>query len=136
VNHEEERLETASEGFLRANWGRRFWTFGFRHFFVLRISCFEFGKLFGLSPLRRNDHSEAPGLYALGGKSIVSKLEGGDLDLEESIKLFEEGIRLSNSCSQKLDEAEKKIEILLRNKEGVLEPQPFGAEEEGKEENL
>ncbi len=56
---------------------------------------------------------------------IVSKLEEGDVPLEESLKLFEEGIRLSRFCNQKLDEAEKRVEVLLKNKEGVLKPQPF-----------
>lgn len=58
-------------------------------------------------------------------EKIVSKLEEGDIPLEESLKLFEEGIRLSRICSQKLDEAEKKIEILLKNKDGVLQAQPI-----------
>lgn len=58
-------------------------------------------------------------------EKIVATLEKGDLPLEESLKLFEEGIRLSRSCNQKLDEAEKRVEILLKDKEGVLRPQPF-----------
>ena len=58
-------------------------------------------------------------------EKIVAKLEEGDVPLEESLKLFEEGIRLSRFCNQKLDEAEKKVEVLLKNKEGVLKPQPF-----------
>jgi len=58
-------------------------------------------------------------------EKIVAKLEEGDVPLEESLKLFEEGIRLSRLCNQKLDEAEKKVEILLKDKEGVLKPQPF-----------
>jgi exodeoxyribonuclease VII small subunit len=58
-------------------------------------------------------------------EKIVSKLEKGDIPLEESLKLFEEGIRLSRLCSQKLDEAEKRVEVLLKDKEGVLRPQPF-----------
>lgn len=66
-------------------------------------------------------------------EGIVSKLEGGDLDLEESLKLFEEGIRLSHLCSKKLDEAEKKVEILLRNSEDILRSQPFEPEEEKEE---
>jgi exodeoxyribonuclease VII small subunit len=56
---------------------------------------------------------------------IVSKLEEGDIPLEESLKLFEEGIRLSQFCNQKLDEAEKRVEILLKNKEGNLKPHLF-----------
>jgi len=58
-------------------------------------------------------------------EKIVTKLEKGDIPLEESLKLFEEGIRLSRFCNQKLDEAERRVEILLTDKEGVLKPRPF-----------
>ena len=58
-------------------------------------------------------------------EKIVSKLEEGDLPLEESLKLFEEGIRLSRLCNQKLDEAEKKVEILLKGRDEIFKPQPF-----------
>jgi exodeoxyribonuclease VII small subunit len=58
-------------------------------------------------------------------EKIVSKLEKGDIPLEESLKFFEEGIRVSRLCNQKLDEAEKRVEILLKDEEGVLKPQPF-----------
>ena len=59
-------------------------------------------------------------------EKIVSKLEEGDIPLEESLKLFEEGIRLSRFCNQKLDEAEKKVEILLKEKGGNLKTHPLG----------
>jgi exodeoxyribonuclease VII small subunit len=58
-------------------------------------------------------------------EKIVSKLEEGDIPLEESLKFFEEGIRLSRFCNQKLDEAEKKVEILLKGKDGILKAHPF-----------
>jgi len=58
-------------------------------------------------------------------EKIVSKLEEGDIPLEESLKLFEEGIRLSRFCNQKLDEAEKKVEILLKGKNGEVKAHPF-----------
>ncbi len=58
-------------------------------------------------------------------EKIVSKLEDGDIPLEESLKLFEEGIRLSRLCNQKLEEAEKKVEILMKGKNGAIKPQPF-----------
>ncbi len=58
-------------------------------------------------------------------EKIVSKLEEGDIALEESLKLFEEGIRLSRFCNLKLDEAEKKVEILLKGKDGTAKPYPF-----------
>ncbi len=58
-------------------------------------------------------------------EKIVSKLEDGEIPLEESLKLFEEGIRLSRLCNQKLDEAEKKVEILLKDKDGSHKAYPF-----------
>ncbi len=60
-------------------------------------------------------------------EKIVSKLEEGEIPLEESLKLFEEGIRLSRFCNQKLDEAEKKVEILSKGKGGTLKARPFDA---------
>jgi exodeoxyribonuclease VII small subunit len=58
-------------------------------------------------------------------EKIVSKLEEGDLPLEESLRLFEDGIRLSRFCNQRLDEAEKKVEILSKGKDGILRTRPF-----------
>lgn len=58
-------------------------------------------------------------------EKIVTQLEEGDISLEESLKLFEEGIRLSRFCNQKLDEAEKRVEILLKDKDGELIREPF-----------
>ncbi len=56
---------------------------------------------------------------------IVQELESGDLPLEKAIKKFEDGVRLSKFCSEKLDETEKKITILLENKEGNIVEKPF-----------
>jgi exodeoxyribonuclease VII small subunit len=58
-------------------------------------------------------------------EKIVSKLEDGEIALEDSLKLFEEGIRLSRLCNQKLEEAEKRVEILMKGKNGVIKPRPF-----------
>jgi exodeoxyribonuclease VII small subunit len=58
-------------------------------------------------------------------EKIVSKLEDGEIPLEESLKLFEEGIRLSRLCNQKLEEAEKRVEILMKGKNGMIKPHPF-----------
>lgn len=51
-------------------------------------------------------------------EEIVQKMEGGDLALEDSLRLFEEGVRLTRVCSRKLDEAEKKIAILTKDETG------------------
>jgi exodeoxyribonuclease VII small subunit len=63
-------------------------------------------------------------------EAIVRKLEEGNLSLEESLKAFEEGVRLSRFCSKKLDEAEKKVEILLKDSNGRLTPQSFSLDTE------
>jgi exodeoxyribonuclease VII small subunit len=63
-------------------------------------------------------------------ETIVNRLEDGNLTLDESLSLFEEGIKLSRLCSQRLEEAEKKVEILLKNEDGTLSRQPFAPEED------
>src|SRR5690348_17762795 len=59
-------------------------------------------------------------------EKIVEQLEKGDLPLEKSLQLFEEGVRLSNSCRQELEAAEGKVEILMRQG-GKLQAEPFEA---------
>jgi len=61
---------------------------------------------------------------------IVERLEKGDLPLEDALTLFEEGVKLSRFCHKKLDEAQKKVEILLREEGGATVVQPFEPEEE------
>ncbi len=72
-------------------------------------------------------------------EEIVQKLEKGELSLEESLGLYEEGIRLSRLCHGKLEEAEGKIEMLMKDARGEVvldatgrpKTAPFGAEDEG-----
>ena len=59
-------------------------------------------------------------------EEIVAQMERGDLPLEESVKLFEEGTRLSAECRKQLDEAEGKIEILVKQRDGSMKREPFG----------
>ena len=56
---------------------------------------------------------------------IVQRLEEADLPLDEALRLFEEGIKLSRLCSQKLEEAEKKVAMLLKDEDGVLSSETF-----------
>lgn len=58
-------------------------------------------------------------------ESIVGRLERGDLPLEESLRLFEEGIQLSNACKTELESAEGKVQMLLKQKDGTRKPTPF-----------
>lgn len=58
-------------------------------------------------------------------EKIVEKLESGELSLDESLEAFQEGIELTKFCSNRLDEIEKKISILMENEEGKLEEKDF-----------
>ena len=60
-------------------------------------------------------------------EKIVEDLEDGDLPLETALKKFEEGVRLSKFCSDKLEETEKKVSQLLKDKNGNLYEKPFPA---------
>jgi len=62
-------------------------------------------------------------------EDIVKRLEGGDLSLEESLKAFEEGVKHSAFCSGKLDEAERRVDILLKQKDGSIKRTQFETED-------
>ena len=55
---------------------------------------------------------------------VVKELEAGDLPLERSLELFEKGMGLSETCRKQLEEAETRVEMLIR-KEGKVQPEPF-----------
>lgn len=61
-------------------------------------------------------------------ESIVAQLESGDLPLEESLKLFEVGVKLSRECRERLGEAERRIEVLMKDGDGKLSLAEFTAE--------
>ena len=63
-------------------------------------------------------------------EEVVRKLESPQLSLDESMKLFEEGVELSRECQKQLEEAEGKVEILLKKADGKLAAEPFEAEGE------
>ena len=63
-------------------------------------------------------------------EELVKRLEGGDLSLDESLEVFEEGIKLSRWCIKKLEEAERKVEVLLKTEAGELEVKPLDFTEE------
>ncbi len=58
-------------------------------------------------------------------EEIVEKLETNDLDLEKALNQFEEGMKLSQYCSQKLEETEKKISLIMEKADGTIEASPF-----------
>lgn len=63
-------------------------------------------------------------------QTLVKKLESGELSLEDSLKNFEEGVRLTRYCQEQLSKAERKIEVLIREStDGKAELQPFSPDE-------
>lgn len=65
-------------------------------------------------------------------EEIVQRLEGGALTLEESLKAFEEGVRHAAFCAGRLDEAEQRVDVLLKRRDGSLERRPFEPADTGK----
>jgi exodeoxyribonuclease VII small subunit len=62
-------------------------------------------------------------------EEIVAQLESGDLTLDRALELFEEGVQVSRFCNSKLEEAERKVEILIKTADGVKEA-PFSEDTE------
>ena len=58
-------------------------------------------------------------------EEIVAELENGELALEKALELFEEGIKISRMCGEKLEEAERKVEILVKDGQGALKEEPL-----------
>jgi exodeoxyribonuclease VII small subunit len=89
-------------------------------------------------PKREQAKSAAPNFEAqlASLERIVRELERGDLPLEQSLELFEQGVKLSRECQERLNEAERRIEVLLRGGDGStiavpFEPDELSAEDEG-----
>lgn len=71
------------------------------------------------------EQSEVTFEQAIGRlEEIVDLLDGGDLTLEESLKLFEEGIALARKCNSQLDEAQGRLEKLTKKSDGTLDTEP------------
>ena len=67
-------------------------------------------------------------------ENIVEELERGDLDIDKSLEIFEEGIKMSRLCSKKLNEAEAKIEKLSKDKKGDLITELFPMDAKNEEQ--
>ncbi len=68
-------------------------------------------------------------------EAIVAELEKGELSLDESLKIFEEGVRLSKHCLKVLEEAERKIEVLVQDKNGKKQLRAFTAVDDDADES-
>ena len=67
-------------------------------------------------------------------ENIIEELERGDLDIDKSLEIFEEGIKMSRLCSKKLNEAEAKIEKLSKGKKGDLITELFPTDDKNAEQ--
>ena len=68
-------------------------------------------------------------------ETIVNELEKGDLPLDDSLRIFEEGIRLSKTCLKMLEEAERKVEILVQEKDGRRRLQAFSVTDDNSDDS-
>ncbi len=62
-------------------------------------------------------------------EQVVKRLESPELSLDDAMKLFEEGVKLSRECQKQLEEAEARVEILLKKADGKIVAEPFETEE-------
>lgn len=69
-------------------------------------------------------------------EAIVGQLENGDLSLDESLKIFEEGIRLSKNCLKVLEDAERKVEVLVQDTNGKKQLRAFSLNDDADEASL
>ena len=63
-------------------------------------------------------------------EEVVRRLENANLSLDEAMKLFEEGVELSRDCQKQLEQAEGRVEVLLKKADGKLTAEPFEPEAE------
>ena len=68
-------------------------------------------------------------------ETVVERLERGELSLDDSVRLFEEGVRLSNACKKQLEEAEGRIQVLVEQGNGQLRAVVLEVEESDEEED-
>jgi len=64
-------------------------------------------------------------------EALVARLESGDLPLEEALRAFEEGVRLTRLCAARLEDAERRVRLLMRTPEGTEQEVPFDLGSEG-----
>ena len=64
-------------------------------------------------------------------EALVARLEAGDLPLEEALRAFEEGVRLTRLCAARLEDAERRVHLLTRTPEGAEQEVPFSLGNEG-----
>jgi exodeoxyribonuclease VII small subunit len=87
------------------------------------------------TPIKKPDPAKKPDFEKSLGRleEVVRRLESPQLSLDDAMKLFEEGVELSRECQKQLEEAEGKVEILLKKADGKLTAEPFDPERESEQ---
>jgi exodeoxyribonuclease VII small subunit len=87
------------------------------------------------TPIKKPEPAKQPDFEKSLGRleEVVRRLESPQLSLDDAMKLFEEGVELSRECQKQLEEAEGKVEILLKKADGKLAAQPFDPERESEQ---
>jgi exodeoxyribonuclease VII small subunit len=92
----------------------------------------NFEATLNTTPIKKPELAKKPDFEKSLGRleEVVRRLESPQLSLDDAMKLFEEGVELSRECQKQLEEAEGKVEILLKKADGKLTAQPFDPERE------
>jgi exodeoxyribonuclease VII small subunit len=87
------------------------------------------------TPIKKPEPAKKPDFEKSLGRleEVVRRLESPQLSLDDAMKLFEEGVELSRECQKQLEEAEGKVEILLKKADGKLAAEPFDPERESEQ---
>jgi exodeoxyribonuclease VII small subunit len=87
------------------------------------------------TPIKKPEPAKKPDFEKSLGRleEVVRRLESPQLSLDDAMKLFEEGVELSRECQKQLEEAEGKVEILLKKADGKLTAEAFDPERESEQ---
>ena len=110
----------------------RFFAMDARTAFLIRVTKRYWRATLNTTPIKKPEPAKKPDFEKSLGRleEVVRRLESPQLSLDDAMKLFEEGVELSRECQKQLEEAEGKVEILLKKADGKLAAQPFDPERE------
>ena len=99
---------------------------------LFRVTQRNLEATLNTTPIKKPEPAKKPDFEKSLGRleEVVRRLESPQLSLDDAMKLFEEGVELSRECQKQLEEAEGKVEILLKKADGKLAAQPFDPERE------
>jgi exodeoxyribonuclease VII small subunit len=93
----------------------------------IRVTQWNFEATLNTTPIKKPEPAKKPDFEKSLGRleEVVRRLESPQLSLDDAMKLFEEGVELSRECQKQLEEAEGRVEILLKKADGKIVAEPF-----------